>query len=666
MSRTKKRKAGSLVLIATMLVTIFAALNLPGQTVAEEVYQPSVTEGVYTPASSAPVPAPPQRPTGFVVEDQGTGREVLLSWNINSELNIIGYLITRTSAENGAFGRIGGGAFDTDRPYYLDMSVEPGVTYWYRVSAVNSAGLVSEPSETVAVTVLDITPPAAVEADIMELDSGHELKLVWQSGVEDDLAAYRVYRATEEEGIFTEIAVLDSGQDQYVDQELIQGQWYRYYVAAADTSGNVSDPSEILTAKPRAALRVPVDGGAAAVSPDDLYVKLNSNVLLLGIRNDSIRMSARAVDGEGMDVPVKGTWRFAADFGAFRRVRTEGESVAVAHFYADREGEGEIAVEFYPEGSLKPAASVSLPVRALDWYLRFDGRQSLTANAGEEYGVFTATVTDGHGQPVTEPAARIRFESVEVKRNKENRLVQAGLAASRADSLLTVVYDGQKLGVSGSSPDNNGQVSAVFEASVDPGQDRIRAVLYYDDYSGMEAHPKMVAESDYVQVDVVPGEAAFIAWEPAEVEIGGMAPVMAAYSWYDLYGNRTDAPNDATVYVQVPERLPLEIMSAGDWNGAGAWIELQPEQKLHIRVADGAGIVREGYYIVNTRIKGETGLPPAGLGQANRPLQVTVAEDFMPPRQQLPWLREVGALIGRISMGLACWFKNLLPWARGV
>lgn len=674
MSRTKKRKVSSLAMIALMMVALFGTFNLPRPLVAEEVTIPPIEEELEAPleeeppvTAPAPTAEPPRRPTGLVVEDAGTGLYVLLRWEPITDTNIAGYIIQRAEGENGTYSRVGNDSVDTEEQYFLDETVERNRTYRYTVSAVSGDGLVSAPSEPVSVTVTDVTPPAVVSADIVERDSGHELKITWQQGSEDDLAEYRVYRAAADEAEFTQVAILDSEKTQYVDQGLVQGQWYRYYLTAVDGSGNMSDRSEILEAKPRAGIRIPVDSGSETALPSALHAELNSNALFLGIQNDSIRMSARAIDEDGVDVPVTGTWRFAADFGSFRRVRAEGASMALAHFYADHVGDGEIAAEFYPQGSVKPVIAVAVPVRALDWYLRFDAPSSAAAAAGGEHGLFTATVTDGEGQPVTEPAARVRFDVSDAEAPRGNRLKANGLTSGRSASQMTVVDGERKLGVPGGSPDELGQVNAVFEASQNPGRDWVRAILYYDDYSGNQAHPKVIAESHSVRMDVEPGEAAFLAWEPAVVELDGAAPMTASFDWYDAYGNRTAAPADVTVWVQVPERMPFEIKANGGWIAAGYWIELAAEQKLQIRAAGDVEVVREGTYLVNTKVEGETGLPPAGLGQANRPLQIFVGQDFVPPRQNAPWVRDVGALAGGLVIAAAAlWREMLLSGTRGV
>jgi hypothetical protein len=661
MSKAKRRRAAWLVVTAALVFLLSIAFSLPGQDVAGEVYAPAVADDVY--ASPEFVP---DAPTGLTATNPGTGREVFLHWDEAGEgSDVLGYLVYRAMEDGGYFARVGNDTVDTHVPSYTDTNVERNETYWYRVSAVTGAGVVSSPSNTVSVSVYDSSPPAVADLYILEPDSGHELKLLWSDSGENDVAEYRVYRAADGEEEFREIAVLGGTATEFNDSGLTRGQQYFYFITAADTSGNESGESAVVSAVPRKAVRITVDGGEAAVTPDDVHITADSNAVFLGVPNDSIRLDVVLLHGEGSRLPVAGTWRFASDFGEFRRLRAGDAGAASAHFYAEETGEGEIVVEFYPSGWLKPSASSSLPVRALDWYLLFTEPDALTATAGSKSLTFTAEIKDEEGLPVTDPAARVRFVTTQSKKGTGNRRNQTGLAARPADSLLTVVYYERKLGVNYGSPDETGRVSAVFEAGSFPGREAVQAELVYDDGSWMAAYPKVLAVSKTVSVDVVPGDASFLAWEPAECQLSGMSPVSAAYNWYDGYGNRTAAPGGQAVFVQVPERLPFEIQAAGEWIGPGEWLELAPGQKLHIRAASGAEQIRAGTYVVNTKVTGMEAPPPMGLGQANRPLVVIVGEDIVLPTEKSSWLREIGAKLGSAAAGLLLWFRQLFSHAAG-
>ncbi|RLI37082.1 hypothetical protein DRO55_02140, partial [Candidatus Bathyarchaeota archaeon] len=94
---------------------------------------------------------PPTKVTGLKVTNPGTGHELKLTWNeAHDNTAVTYYNIYRNGL---CIGRTGGTSF-------ADTNVEPGVTYTYTISAVDSSGNVGEPSDPVNGTSFDITPPS--------------------------------------------------------------------------------------------------------------------------------------------------------------------------------------------------------------------------------------------------------------------------------------------------------------------------------------------------------------------------------------------------------------------------------------------------------------------------------------------------------------------------
>ncbi|MDI6850972.1 MAG: hypothetical protein QMD82_03425 [bacterium] len=84
---------------------------------------------------------PPDAPTGLT---SVTGdRAVYLYWNPNTEKDLAGYRVYRNTSPSGYFLMIA----DVKENVYVDRDVENGVTYFYAVSAYDSAGNESELSE---------------------------------------------------------------------------------------------------------------------------------------------------------------------------------------------------------------------------------------------------------------------------------------------------------------------------------------------------------------------------------------------------------------------------------------------------------------------------------------------------------------------------------------
>ena len=87
----------------------------------------------------------PAAPTGLTAEASGDW-DVLLTWNANTEPDFDRYRLERDTTDSFS-GPVG---FETADESYLDSGLEVGVTYYYRVFAIDVPGNPSAPSDTVA------------------------------------------------------------------------------------------------------------------------------------------------------------------------------------------------------------------------------------------------------------------------------------------------------------------------------------------------------------------------------------------------------------------------------------------------------------------------------------------------------------------------------------
>jgi hypothetical protein len=126
---------------------------------------------------------------------------------------------------------------ESDVPEYQDASVAMGVTYRYRVQAVNGDQHQSEVSAEAAVTPEDVFPPA-VPVELSGVQGVGAIELVWQRNTEEDFAGYNIFRAMEG-GEFEKIAgPIDAPA--YSDRAVEAGKTYRYAISALDRTGNES------------------------------------------------------------------------------------------------------------------------------------------------------------------------------------------------------------------------------------------------------------------------------------------------------------------------------------------------------------------------------------------------------------------------------------------
>ncbi len=172
------------------------------------------------------VQPPLATPLDVVAANSPTG--VRLAWKGSAPH----YRIFRASP-GGTPQRVG----ESDVPEYEDAFVAMGVTYRYRVQAVNGDQHQSEVSAEAIVTPEDVFPPA-VPVELSGVPGVGAIELVWQRNTEEDFAGYNVFRATAG-GEFEKIAgPIDAPA--YSDRAVEAGKTYRYTVSAVDRTGNES------------------------------------------------------------------------------------------------------------------------------------------------------------------------------------------------------------------------------------------------------------------------------------------------------------------------------------------------------------------------------------------------------------------------------------------
>lgn len=584
-------------------------------------------------APSATDTDPPAPPTGLTVSDPGTGDYLVLRWNPNSEPDLLGYRIYRAIGDgvnppsDGDYQRLGSSMVDTQVPEYTDTTVSRDVYYSYRVTAVDQSGNESGVPAAGSTFAVDITPPATPQGfKIKELDTGHDAVISWQANTEPDLDGYRLYRSLEASGPFELLKTLERGESVYKEEGLTQGQWYYYYLEAFDENGNNSVPTPVLSVRPRQAVSVGFEQEEAQM-PAYLYIETDCSALFLNIPGDNIRVRARAVDNNGNEVPLSGVFRFAAAFGRFQNPIVTGTGTAEATFNADRVGGGEIAVEYFPTGTEDPALVDGTNVRALYWRISLSVSGNKTTTGSSDIGL-TAQVNDQEDKPVTDYAAKVVFETttspdpLKDKGNKEDKGVKRRAGRWHGRAHADIVSNGRPSGISSGSPDSDGTIEAKWVASTVPGATRVQAVLYYDDLSGSEPRPKRVDASGTYTVEVIPGPARYVGFEPESVSFNGKRPEKVTVQAFDAFGNPTSDYGDLKIWVQVPPDAPATFSkdNGETWCETGVWVPVKLKDKLLVQATNKD--LPHDLCILVTRAEGATLDPPPGVPQVNLPLRV--------------------------------------------
>lgn len=95
--------------------------------------------------------------------------------------------------------------------------------------------------------IVDSIPQSPLISKVQPLRNS--ISLYWYKNSERDLAGYYIYRSIECEN-FVRINSTPLTDTLYVDLSANESLWYRYYVTAVDSSGNESERSEIVSARP--------------------------------------------------------------------------------------------------------------------------------------------------------------------------------------------------------------------------------------------------------------------------------------------------------------------------------------------------------------------------------------------------------------------------------
>ncbi len=189
---------------------------------------------------------------------QITEPAIVLKWNAPAEnvdgttpVNILGYNIYRSASERET-AKLLNGTPVTDTKF-SDQTFEFNKNYLYFVRAI-SLGSNGEPVESAesniaAAAPIDNYPPPPPNAITIAAAPGN-LSIFFAANTEKDIAGYRIYRSTDRnlslskwENLTPELLTTNTFRDSKVES----GVTYYYYLTATDTSGNVSQPSEVVS-----------------------------------------------------------------------------------------------------------------------------------------------------------------------------------------------------------------------------------------------------------------------------------------------------------------------------------------------------------------------------------------------------------------------------------
>ncbi|NYT12285.1 MAG: choice-of-anchor D domain-containing protein [Methanomassiliicoccales archaeon] len=222
---------------------------------------PNSSEIFATPSSSATVPTAPQD-----LEAERGNAQVTLSWSVPASdggATITNYSIYRgdSSGSETLLTQIGTALT------YVDTGLTNGLTYYYKVSAVNSVG--EGPLSNEAYTTPATTP--TVPQNLQTVASNGSIELTWFAPTDDggsEIINYSIYRGASSgtETYIDQVGAVLS----YTDTGLTNGVTYYYQVSAVNAIGE-SYLSDEVSDTPTGVPSAPQN---PQVSPGDGYVNL--------------------------------------------------------------------------------------------------------------------------------------------------------------------------------------------------------------------------------------------------------------------------------------------------------------------------------------------------------------------------------------------------------
>lgn len=189
---------------------------------------------------------PPEKPVNLTaIADTAC---IKLSWNKNTDTDLLGYRIYRTINRNNARNFV---LLNTDPItdiFYIDSLPENAKNnFLYKIAAVDSSYNNSDYSNIAIAQMPDILPPVKPYIKNVYYDDRF-IVINWVKNVEPDLAGYNIYRKekTDTLELLTRInsELISTRLNRFSDRTFKPNTEYYYLMEAYDTSGNKSELSK--------------------------------------------------------------------------------------------------------------------------------------------------------------------------------------------------------------------------------------------------------------------------------------------------------------------------------------------------------------------------------------------------------------------------------------
>ncbi|MEP6706868.1 MAG: hypothetical protein ABJC05_05085 [Pyrinomonadaceae bacterium] len=194
-----------------------------------------------------------------------TGKEmseiaITITWNPpaanidgSTPVNLLGYNLYRVTTSQTESGQTPINSSLISGPQYQDKLFRFGEHYTYVLRSVSlgteGAQVESLNSNSIELAPVDIYPPSA-PASITVAAAPGKLSIFFPANPEADVAGYNIYRSTDPalaKELWIKLTRTLLTRTTFQDENVEPGKKYYYYLTAVDNTGNVSQPSEVVS-----------------------------------------------------------------------------------------------------------------------------------------------------------------------------------------------------------------------------------------------------------------------------------------------------------------------------------------------------------------------------------------------------------------------------------
>jgi fibronectin type 3 domain-containing protein len=217
----------------------------------------------------------PAPPTGLKATIDSNG-VVTLSWNANTEKDILGYKVFRGDYPTQEFSPL------VDSVYY-QTTYKDSVTIrslnskvYYKVAALDQRFNQSVMSVVLEAKKPDVVPPSSPVMTDYKVEKG-QVRLSWIRSSAEDVAAHILYRkeGSSAAQAWTALQQFRNNEQYYADATAEAGKTYSYILLARDSSGLESKPTMVVT------VSVPVLPGAISIQSFNYYINRDQRYIEL-------------------------------------------------------------------------------------------------------------------------------------------------------------------------------------------------------------------------------------------------------------------------------------------------------------------------------------------------------------------------------------------------